>query len=157
MSSIRKLLKLLPFCVSFTQPGTPQTCCKLWILPACCKLSTSCSKSVDFINLQKIWKSDLLQLIADLCRYLQTCRKLLKQLASSLWIRSLDNQLAASLLTTCSTLVIIKPEQAMRTHSDIGFMTARQQAYSRLAANCAFLAVHVSVSFTKLNVISGKF
>jgi hypothetical protein len=24
-----------------TQPETPQTCCKLWIFPACCKLSTS--------------------------------------------------------------------------------------------------------------------
>ena len=28
----------------------------------------------------------------------------------------------------------MKPEQAMRTHPDIGLMTARQQACSRLAA-----------------------
>ena len=37
-----------------TQPETPQTCCKLRTLPACCKLSTSCSKSVDFIKLQQV-------------------------------------------------------------------------------------------------------
>ena len=49
----------------------------------------------------------------------------LKQFASSLWIKGLDNQLASSLLATCSRLVIIKPEQAMRTHPDIGMMTAR--------------------------------
>ena len=34
------------------------------------------------------------------------------------------SQLAASLLTTCSRLVVIKLEQAMRTHPDIGLMTA---------------------------------
>ena len=34
-------------------------------------------------------------------------------------LKSLANQLAASLLTTCSRLVIIKPEQAMRTHPDV--------------------------------------
>ncbi len=33
-------------------------------------------------------------------------------------------QLAASLLTTCNGLVIIKPEQAMRTHPDIGLVIA---------------------------------
>ena len=48
-------------------------------------------------------------------------------------------QVASSLLTICSRLVIIKPEQAMRTHADIGLMTARQQACSRLAVTCAFL------------------
>jgi hypothetical protein len=31
-------------------------------------------------------------------------------------------QLAASLLTTCNRLDIIKPEQAMRTHPDIAMM-----------------------------------
>ena len=40
---------------------------------------------------------------------------LLKQLSSSLWIKSLENQLAPCWVTTCSRLVI-KPEQAMRTH-----------------------------------------
>ena len=55
-----------------TQPETPQTCCKLWILPACCKLSTSCSKSVEFIKLQQVCENqtccnlmfaDLLQVV----------------------------------------------------------------------------------------------
>ena len=32
-----------------TQPKTPQTCCKLSILPACCNLSTSCNKLVNFV------------------------------------------------------------------------------------------------------------
>ena len=48
----------------------------------------SCSKSVK-IRLVTTW-------------YLQTCCKLLKQLASSLWAKSLNYQLASSLLTTCS-------------------------------------------------------
>ena len=65
--------------------------------------------------------------------------------ASSLLIRSLDNQLASSLLTTCNRFVIIKLEQAIRTHPDIGLMTARQQSCSRLAATCVFLAVLVSM------------
>ena len=51
--------------------------------------------------------------------YLQTCCKLLKQYASILWIKSLDNQLVLSQLTNCSRLVIIKSEQAMWTHPDI--------------------------------------
>ena len=34
--------------------------------------------------------------------------------------KNLENQLAASLLTTCSRLVIIKPEQAMKTHAGMG-------------------------------------
>ena len=35
-----------------------------------------------------------------------------------------SSQLASSLLTTCSRLDIIKPEQAMRTHPDIALMIA---------------------------------
>jgi hypothetical protein len=58
------------------------------------------------------------------------------QLASSLQfatcIKSVDDnlrqacgwQLASSLLTSCNRLDIIKPEQAMRTHPDIGLMIA---------------------------------
>ena len=61
--------------------------------------SSSCSKSVK-IRFVAAW-------------YLQTFCQLLKQLASDLWIKSHDNQLAANLLATCSRLVIIKPEQAM--------------------------------------------
>ena len=41
--------------------------------------------------------------------------------------KKIDNQLASSLLTTCSRFVIIKPEQAMRTGPDIGLMTANLQ------------------------------
>ena len=81
-----------------------------------------------------LWKSDLLQL--DICRLAVSYWKHL--LASSLWIKSLDNQLAASLLTTCSRLVIVKPEQAMRTYPDIGFMTARQQSCHRLVQLACF-------------------
>ena len=47
--------------------------------------------------------------------------QLLKQPASSPWKNNLDNQLATNLLTTCST---------MRTHPDIGLITAGQQAYT---------------------------
>ena len=42
--------------------------------------------------------------------------------------QGLDNELSLSLLTTCSRLVIIKPEQATRTHPDIDLKTVRQQA-----------------------------
>ena len=60
----------------------------------------------------KVWgcmRADLLQVVET------TCIKLV--------INSLDNQLVSSLLTTCSRLVIIKPEQTMQTHSDIDLMT----------------------------------
>ena len=40
----------------------------------------------------------------------------------------------------------------MRTHPDIGLMTARQQACSRLAATCAFLAVLVSMEYSRFTV-----
>ena len=38
---------------------------------------------------------------------LHTCFKLLIKLTSSLWIKNFDNQLASSLVTTCSRLVIM--------------------------------------------------
>ena len=89
--------------IGYIQPETPQTCCKLWILPAWCKSSTNCSKSVDFIKLCHL----NLNILPSWTWYLQTCCKLLEHLASSFWIKlSLGNQLAASLLTTCSILVI---------------------------------------------------
>ena len=91
----------------------------------------SCSKSVGFMKFQQVCEN---QTCCNLIQYLQTCCKLLKQLPSSLWIKSLNCRLASSLLTTCSRVVIIEPEQAMQTHTDIGLMTARQQACSRLAA-----------------------
>ena len=49
--------------------------------------------------------------------YSQTCCKLIKQLLNITLAWSL--RLAASLSTTCIALVIMKPEQAMRTQSDI--------------------------------------
>ena len=76
-----------------TQPETPQTCCKLWILSACCKLSTSCSKSVDFIKLQQVCENqpccnlifaDLLQVVVTTC------------------IKLVDNSFDKSDRTTCS-------------------------------------------------------
>ena len=76
---------------SRTQPETPQTCCKLWNLPACCKLSSSCSKPVDFIKLQQVAK---IRLAATW--YLQTYCKLFQQLAASLWITSLDKSVVAT-------------------------------------------------------------
>ena len=79
--------------------------------------------------------------------------KLLKKRASSLCINSFDNQLASCLLTTCSRLVIIKSKEAMRTHPDIGLMTARQQSCSRLAvvylnilSRCTWSAINTSKS-----------
>ena len=108
-------------CVLATQPKTPQTWCKLWILPAWCNLSTSCIivgciKPVDFIKLHQV------------CEH-QTCCNLifahLLQVNETICIKpACSSQLAASLLKTCNRLVIIKPEQAMRTHPDIGLVTA---------------------------------
>ena len=69
----------------------------------------------------------------DTISCLQTCCKLLKQLASSLWIESLDNQLASSLFLSSS--------KSKRCHTDMGLMTARQEACSRLATTRSFLAV----------------
>ena len=96
-----------------------QTWCKFWILPVWFKfaimLDQACWLHQVGSRLNATW-------------YLQTWPTLLKQLPSSLWIKSLDNQLASSLLTTCSRLVIIKSKQAMRTHPDIVLITARQQA-----------------------------
>ena len=59
----------------------------------------------------------------------QTCCNLtfadLLQVDETTYIKpACSSQLAASLLTTCNRLVIIKPEQAMRTHSDIGLVIA---------------------------------
>ena len=72
------------------------------------------------LTLSSCIKSINIRLAATL--YLLTCCKLTKQLASNL--AACSSQLAASLLTTCNRLVIIKPEQAMRTHPDIGLVIA---------------------------------
>ena len=71
--------------------------------------------------------------------HLSTCYNLLKQLAASLWIKSFDNQLATSLLATCSRLVVNKLSQAMQTHPDIGLLiTCLLQDVNRLVPTCAF-------------------
>ena len=66
------------------------------------------------------------QQVAKICQFhqvttchLQTCYNLLKQLAASLWITSLDNLPATSLLTTCNGFVVNKLSQAMPTHPNI--------------------------------------
>ena len=121
-----------------------QLASSLWI--------STCIKSVD-INLHQVCSS---QLASSL--WISTCIKSVdinlhqvcsSQLASSLWIstciKSVDinlhqvcgYQLASSLMTTCIRLDIIKPEQAMRTHPDIGLMIA---SCSKSAADLLQLA-----------------
>ncbi len=103
-----------------SQPKT-QTWCKLWIIPAWCKLSiyvvssllplSGCIKSVcehtEHQTCCNLMLADLLQVDETTC---------IKPACSS--------QLAASLLITCNRVVIIKPKQAMRTHPDIGLVIA---------------------------------
>ena len=109
----------------------PQTCCKLWIWPACCKLSTSCSKSVEFVKLQQFCENqtfcnlifvDLLQVVettfvklVDKKSWQSTCIKPVDNLqqtcyhqagasdANASWYR-LDDCKATSLQQTCSNL-----------------------------------------------------
>ena len=103
--------------LGITQPETPQTCCKLWTLPACCKLSSSCSKPVDFIQLQQVCDyqtccklifADLLQI--DICRLAASCYNNLQQ--ACMWISSLDKsvvqQLAASRLNASMLMQVAK-------------------------------------------------
>ena len=113
------------------RPKTPQTYCKLSILPTCCNLSTSCNKLVNFIKLQQV-RIVKIRIVA-IC-HLQTCYNLLKQLAESLLITSLDNQFATSLLTICDRLVLNKRSQAMRMHPDIGLCNKLLQDVKRLVA-----------------------
>ena len=81
---------------------TPQTCCKLSILPALCDMSnsSSCSKSVVAVS--------------------QTCHlhnAALLQVVTSLWITSFDSQRATGLLTTFRWLFVNQLSQAMRSRS----------------------------------------
>ena len=135
----------------------PQICCKLWTLPACCKLSTGCNKSVEIIKLQQVcenqtccnlifadlyllslWKhhvnlrdlrgvsTSLTSILYSPCNrtrnlfadLLQVGWKLLK---NSLRINFFGNQLHQACYHQAG--------ETMRTHPDIGLMTARQQAY----------------------------
>ena len=70
--------------------------------------SSSWLKSVNFFMLRQVCENQTCcnLIFADLLQVVETiCIKLVD--------KNLDNQLASSLLTTCSGLVIIKPEQAM--------------------------------------------
>ena len=108
---------------SSTQPKTPQTCCKLSILPTCCNLSTSCNKFVNFIKLQQVcWNQPCYNLsFADLVQLVETsCKKPVEiiNLQQVCW------NLATSLLTTCNRLVVISSRKpcVVRTHPDIGLL-----------------------------------
>ena len=90
--------------------------------PARFKLSTNLSIS------SRCKKSVKIRLVAT-CR-LQTCLQLLKQLVASLWVTSIDNQLAPSLLTTCVTSRTATCHQLVNSFLQLG---------SRLVANCVFL------------------
>ena len=75
---------------TYTQPETLQTCCKLRILPACCKLSTSCSKSVDFIKLQQV------------CENQPCCNSIFADVVVTTCSKLVDNKSRKSDRTTCS-------------------------------------------------------
>ncbi len=77
---------------------------------------TSCIKPVDFIKLHRVCEQ-------------QTCCNFkfarLLQVDETKCIKPVCSlHLAASLFTTCNRLLIIKPEQAMQTHPDIGLVIA---------------------------------
>ena len=77
------------------------------LMKICPEVASSLLASSGYINSVKI----SLNSTYNICK--RAVSKLAKQLASSLWIKNLDNQLASSLLTTSNRLVIIKPEQTM--------------------------------------------
>ena len=111
--------------------------------------TTNMLQVVDFSHLlqvvNKLQQVSLLHQVEQVCENHACCNLIfadLLQLASSLLIKSLNYQLAASLLTTCNRLIIIKPGQAMRMHPDVGLMT---EACDRLAATYAFLAVYSNI------------
>ena len=86
--------------------------------------------------------SRLLTSLLQVCEH-QTCCNLifadLLQVDETTYIKpACSSRLAASLLTTCKRLVIIKPEQAMRMHPDIGMVIADM-------LQLAFLAVYTTV------------
>ena len=98
--SLQFQIKIAFFCVGymFAQPKTPQPWGKLSILLACCNLSTSCN---EFINLSSCKKPVKIRFVA-ICHFMQIYYNLLKQLAASLLLTSLHNQLATGLLSTTS-------------------------------------------------------
>ena len=101
-------------------------------------LSRGCSKSLNFI---KFHAASLLRFVTWCA---QTCCKFMKRLATITWIFNFQQ---SSLLTTYY-------HQARASNSNtwnIGVMAVRQQACSRLAATCVFLAVYIHVYISKPN------
>ena len=103
------------------------------------QLPTSCIKPVDFIKLHQV------------CEH-QTCCNLifadLLQVDETTCIKpACSSQLAVSLLTTCNRLVMIKPEQAMRTHPDIGLLIG-----DLLQLACFWLCCQIKSTEVKLKI-----
>ena len=113
------LLQVVNFTGSSQIVDKLQQACQFHQVATSLSISSSCNKFVK------------IRLVAT-C-HLQTCYTLLKQLASSLWITSFENQLATSLLTTCNRLVVNRLSQAMRTHPDIGLL---KQVVTRCQQTC---------------------
>ena len=91
--------------------------------------SASCSKVKAFLRSEPGLKMRCFFGVLDVC-------KLAKRCWNNLMIKLVDKK-----LTTCSRLVIIKPNQTIRTNLDISLMVARQQACRILTATCMFLYV----------------
>ena len=84
-----------------SHPKTPQTCCMLSILPACCSLAIVSNRLDNFIKFQQV----ILKLV--IYRLVTTCSK--KQLvAASVWITRFVN------------IFGVKLSQAMRANHGIG-------------------------------------
>ena len=93
-------------------------------------ISSSCNKSV------KIYKA---------------CFNVLKQLVASMWIKSHDDELAASLLIICNRqLIIYKLSQTMQTHPDIGLLT---KSVARSQQTCCILTSSEISIVRKLRVL----
>ena len=126
--------------------------------------SSSCIKSVGFIKLhQACWLHQVASSLLASSSYIKPADSM--HFDASCWwndFKFVDKKLltinfAPSPWTSCSRLAVIKREQAMRTHPDIGLMTARSA--SRLIAILAFLVVSakrwtvfVFSIFTQVNI-----
>ena len=76
----------------------------------CYNLSTSCNQLVNFIKLQQVYKNQACCTCHFQTRYKLSFSDLLKQLAASLWITSLDNKSIANPKRTCR-------QQAVASHA----------------------------------------
>ena len=115
----KSLLCGSPDCTSFATAYISKNYLYLYILYTAC-IYTGLLQLVNKLILSRCNKPVKSRFVAT-CR-LQTCYNLLKHIAASLWITSLDNPLAASRLTTYNRLVVNKLSQAMQTHPGIGLL-----------------------------------